>query len=181
MLIGAAALVALGLIFCVIALLPPKAKPDAVSYQIAGIGSRPAPPGQPPPAAAPAPQTLLTGSFKITIGSRLKGQRVEFKKVAFFLEGGKQLMEVPVAQLTRQLTTRSKVGDKEVVGQNAEVVTGSLFLWPLEDGTVSFGVVSPKSIDIKAGQKVYAEVKGKSGVRSFTIKMPVKETQGFGF
>lgn len=175
----------LSLIFLVLALLPLKAELVSSDLRITSAGPL-LPPGGIPPAAQPpgvAPEQasaqFLTGSFNLKIGKRIKGQRIDFDRVVLFDEKGKQLGSIKIGPVTRIIKLQQSEG-KVAAASGTESVAGSLFLWPLEEGQVTFPTFAQKSFGVSPGTKIYAEIHGDSGIRSFKIKTPVKPAQGFG-
>lgn len=175
----------LSLIFLVLALLPLKAELVSSDLRITSAGPLlppgGIPPGAQPPGAAPeqASAQFLTGSFNLKIGKRIKGQRIAFDRVVLFDEKGKQLGSIKIGPVTRIIKLQQS-DEKTAAASSTESVAGALFLWPLEEGQITFPAFAQKSFGVGPGAKIYAEIHGESGIRSFKIKTPVKPAQGFG-
>ncbi|MCA1841246.1 MAG: hypothetical protein ABR507_06935 [Actinomycetota bacterium] len=136
-----------------------------------------------PPGSVPLP-SFVSGSFDITIGKKIVGQRLAFKRIRFFSEDGKELGVIPITQVNRQVqaTITSNVpGAKAQTVPNIEPVVGSLYLFPLEGGVVSFTAFSTKNFGIKPAQKIFAVVEGSGGLFGFRIRCPVAPATGLGF
>lgn len=180
----------LSLIFLVLAILPLKAELVTSDLRITSSGPLFAPGGLPPGAQPPGAQPpgvpleqanaqFLTGSFNLKIGKKIKGQRIVFDRVVLFDEKGKQLGAIKIGAVTRVIKLQQS-DEKAATPSSTESVQGTLFLWPLEEGQITFPAFAQKSFGIAAGAKIYAEIHGDSGIRSFKIKTPVKPAQGFG-
>lgn len=175
----------LSLIFLTLAILPLKAELVSSDLRITSAGPLFPPPGGLPPGAQPpgipeqANAQFLTGSFNLKIGKRIKGQRITFDRVVLFNEKGKQLGSIKIGPVTRVIKLQ-QTDQKDAAPSSTESVQGALFLWPLEEGQVTFPAFAQKSFGVTSGAKIYAQIEGDAGIRSFKIKTPVKPAQGFG-
>ena len=178
----------LSLIFLVLAILPLKAELISSDVRITsagpllspgGLPPGAQPPGAQPPGVSPEQTQFLTGSFSLKIGKRFKGQRIAFDRVVLFDEKGKELGSIKIGPVTRIIKLQQS-DDKSAAPSSSESVQGTLFLWPLEEGQITFPAFAQKSFGVAPGAKIYAEIQGDSGIRSFKVKTPVKPAQGFG-
>ncbi|MEO7804556.1 MAG: hypothetical protein ABIS18_09500 [Actinomycetota bacterium] len=180
---GIATLFVVGAIFGTSALVPPNTKVTGETYQAVSAGPFPGrdgtPLGQDP---GPFARGLVTSYFKVEFGTKIKSQRVSFKKIIYYTEKGKKLGEVPITSVTRAFKGRkpSKPLPKGTLPEApaSEAVTGKLFLWPLEGATLSIVTVSQSNFELKPDDRIYAEIKGRSGLIRFTIKTPVGPASG---
>lgn len=166
-------------------LFPVKAKVTSATFQVGG--SFPPPVGQPQPGQPPV-TGFMTAQFDLEFPKKMRGQLVEIESVAFHDEKGKRLGQVKVEGINRRLRIRP-TGPSPRPGVaplspgmslTVKPVEGKLHLWPLEGAIVTFNAVSRTTFGIQAGQRIYAVVSGKSGIRGFDVRTPVGETRGFG-
>lgn len=182
----AGALAAASLLLVVSVLLPVKAKVTTAIFQVGGSSF--APPGLPPQAGQPPIAGFFTAQFDLEIPKRLKGQLIAIESVTFHDEKGKRLGEVKVENINRRLRVRP-TGPSPAPGSppgapglslTVKPVEGKLHLWPLEAGIVNFSAVARTTMGIQAGQRIYAVVSGRSGVRGFEVRTSTSEARGFG-
>lgn len=182
----AAVLAVASFLMVVSVLLPVKAKVTSAIFQVGGSSF--APPGAQPQPGQPPIAGFFTAQFDLEIPKRMKGQLIEIETVAFHDEKGKRLGELRVESINRRLRVRP-TGPSPAPGSppgapglslTVKPVEGKLHLWPLEAGIVNFNAVSRTTMGIQPGQRIYAVVSGRSGVRGFEVRTSVGEARGFG-
>ena len=184
----AAVIALLSLLMLISAAIPAKAEVTSTNYQVGGGSFTPPPGANIPPGASNTVPGFLTAQFDLKINKKFKGQVIDIRRVTFYDEKGKRLGEVAVENINRRLRIQptttpipGRPSTNEQFSLTVEPVQGKMHLWPLEEGIVNFNAVARRNFGVKAGQKIYAVVSGKSGIRGFEIKAPTSEARGFGF
>lgn len=180
---GITVLLLVGLIFGTSALVPVEAKVTETHYSAGRSSAIPPPVGGPAPVPGPGGfgGDFVTSFFTVELSEKIKSQKLSFKRIVFYTEDGKKVGEVPITSITRDFKprdTQSPPGGQNTLPPSPQTVTGKLFLWPLEGATLRFATFSQKSLGLTGNEKIYAEIKGRSGLMTFTIRAPVGPASG---
>ena len=107
-----------------------------------------------------APSALLSTNFTMTVPKRLKAQRVEISKVAFFSESNVPLGSARVSEVT--------MGDRG--GFVADEASGSPVIPPLNEAEISFRATLRDISQLAPGTKIYTQVEGTAGNTYFKAR-----------
>lgn len=160
-------------------LLPPKAEVKQAIYQSTLAVQ---PPGQPPSGGTvPGIPGFLSGTFSVEVSKRVRGQRIRLKEVTFFDADGTDIGKATVEGINKVVRLKeTEAPQREPLTGIPEPVEKVLFLWPFESAQLSFVGVVRDGPAVKQGQRIYAEVKGRIGIRPFKLRTPTREIGSLG-
>ena len=174
-LIVSAALAALGLLLGIYSLVPPKITVEQTTFQVASLAS-------PIPGRGPASSKTpgyVVANFRLKVGARVKGQRLTFKEIRLFDSRNRMLGVLPIQSITRNLS-QTTGPDETKVTESPQVVTGVMFLYPLEPATLTVPAFAQDSFGIASGTKLRAEIIYKTSMLTHRIKTPYRPANGIG-
>lgn len=173
-LIVSASLAALGFILAIYSLIPPKITVEQTTFQVASL---PSPiPGRGLSGKTPG---YVVASFRLSVGARVKGQRLTFKEIRLFDSRDRLLGVLPIQSITRNVS-QTVGSDETKVTESPQVVTGVMFLYPLEPATLTVPAFAQDSFGITSGTKLRAEIIYKTSLVTHRIKTPYQPANGIG-
>ena len=116
-----------------------------------------------------ATSSVLSTNFTMEIPKRIKGQKVEISRVAFFSETDTLLGSGDVSQVTLVgnggLALGSSEGDPPIIP-------------PLSEGEISFRATLNDTSGLAPGTKIYTQVEGTAGNTYFRARSKASATTG---
>jgi hypothetical protein len=111
---------------------------------------------------------LLSTNFTMKVPKRLKAQKVEISKVAFFSETDDPLGSANVSHVTMAGTGGLKIGP----------TSGQPLVPPLNEGEISFRATLRNTSGLAPGTKIYSQVEGIAGNTYFKARSRPSATTG---
>ncbi|HVE75883.1 MAG TPA: hypothetical protein VND22_03840 [Actinomycetota bacterium] len=119
-------------------------------------------------------ETHLAATLFLRLDGRPKGQRVRIQEVRFYDPQGRLLGSAPVTFVSRQIRSEIPGRTSPTIVETSKPVDGELFLWPLEGASLQFPVVTRGDLGLGRGDRIQAEVRGTSGLRSFRVRSKLR-------
>jgi hypothetical protein len=111
---------------------------------------------------------LLSTNFTMKVPKRIKGQKVEISKVAFFSENDAPLGSANVSHVTMAGTGGLRIGP----------ATGQPVVPPLNEAEISFRATLRDTSGLAPGTKIYTQVEGIAGNTNFKARSRPSATTG---
>jgi hypothetical protein len=111
---------------------------------------------------------LLSTNFTMKVPKRLKAQRVEISRVAFFSETDDPLGSANVSHVTMAATRGLAIGPR----------SGEPLVPPLNEGEISFRATLRNTSGLAPGTKIYSQVEGIAGNTYFKARSRPSATTG---
>lgn len=112
---------------------------------------------------------VLSTNFTMKIPKRIKGQKVEISRVAFFSEADALLGSGNISQITVVPTGGLSIGSSE---GDPPVIP------PLNEGVISFRATLRDTSGLAPGTKIYTQVEGTAGNTYFKARSKASATTG---
>lgn len=118
----------------------------------------------------PRAAALLRSSFELQVPGSVRGRDVVLMGVEYFTEGGQALGSASVTEVSSP-----RARPRPPFPQSDEL---SVFVPPLNSTVIKLRAASPSALVVEPGDRIYAEIQGRAGDRSFNVRsQPVEPAE----